>query len=244
MCVKILDVPTVINANTTESLEKQKYLTKISIWQGDITTLQVDAIVNATNTELIKGGGVDGAIHHKAGKELDTYNRKVYGGCREGDSVVSPGFSLPSKHVISTTGPFGEKPRVLHSCYTNCLELMRRTGLKSIAFPCVSTGVYGYGNEAACKVALSATREWLTDSRNYRHLERIIFCTFLPCDTLLYQKYVPIFLGDATPSAHPRLSVSSGITDTHTHIDTHTHTDTRTRIDPHTHKREEPDEEF
>jgi O-acetyl-ADP-ribose deacetylase (regulator of RNase III) len=139
--------------------------------QGDITTLAVDAIVNAANKTLLGGGGVDGAIHRKAGpqlkKECATLN-----GCDTGEAKITLGYQLPSKHVIHTVGPIGENPTKLRSCYINSLNLCKQNNLTSIAFPCISTGVYGYPNEPACRVALAAVRDWLRENPN-------TVCTYL-----------------------------------------------------------------
>ncbi|CAG0902149.1 unnamed protein product, partial [Darwinula stevensoni] len=128
---------------------------KISIFQGDITCLEIDAIVNAANNSLLGGGGVDGAIHRAAGPELRMENATL-GGCDTGDAKISGGY-----HVISTVGPIGEKPKLLRSCYEKSLSILVENGLRTIAFPCISTGIYGYPPEEAAKVALETVRKFL-----------------------------------------------------------------------------------
>ena len=136
----------------------------IEILQTDITTLQVDAIVNAANHSLLGGGGVDGAIHRAAGPELKQYNQTL-GGCPTGEARLSPGFKLPAKYVISTVGPVwyggnrGEAA-LLQSAYRNSLLLALQHGIKSIAFPAISTGVYAYPKKEAARIALSVMQEF------------------------------------------------------------------------------------
>ena len=144
----------------------------IKIIQGDITTLAVDAIVNAANEMMLGGGGIDGAIHRAAGKELFEACLKVPEvrpgvRCPTGEARITPGFKLPAKFVIHTVGPayrdgqHGE-PEKLAACYRNALALAAENGCKSIAFPCISTGVYGYPIEEAAKIAVREVREFLT----------------------------------------------------------------------------------
>jgi O-acetyl-ADP-ribose deacetylase (regulator of RNase III) len=130
--------------------------------QADITTLAVDAIVNAANSTLLGGGGVDGAIHRRAGPELKKYCSRL-GGCPTGEARITPGFNLPAQHVIHTVGPVwrdGEhgEPELLASCYRNSAELARAQGLRSIAFPAISTGVYGFPKDRAAAIAVGVLR--------------------------------------------------------------------------------------
>lgn len=146
---------------------------KLSLIQGDITKLEVDAIVNAANESLLGGGGVDGAIHRAAGPELLKACRPL-NGCKTGQAKTTPGFDLPSSHVIHTVGPVyssrsaQESEKLLRSAYTQSLEEAVNAGAKSIAFPSISTGVYGYPFELACSHALDAVGDWLERSSNHK----------------------------------------------------------------------------
>jgi len=163
---------------------------KVSFFVGDITKLEIDCIVNAANRSLLGGGGVDGAIHRAAGGNLFEEN-KTSGGCEDGEAKISGGYNLPAKFVVSTVGPRGHGREVLQSSYRNCLDLMRKNGLRTIAFPCISTGVYGYPNDDACAVALKTVRTFIQE--HPEDVDRVIFCLFLQVDVELYEKYLPIF---------------------------------------------------
>jgi len=173
----------------------EKINNKVSIWVGDITTLEIDSIVNAANKSLLGGGGVDGAIHRAAGSALKQECRGL-GGCDTGDAKITKGYKLPAKYVIHTVGPMGQKEDRLRSCYATCLKRLEEKKLKSTAFPCISTGIYGYPNEAAAPVAMETVRKWLEKGDNAEQVDRIIFCLFLEVDVKEYetlmQHYFPL----------------------------------------------------
>ena len=182
----------------------------IKIIQGDITTLAVDAIVNAANQVMLGGGGVDGAIHRAAGPELYKACLKVPEvrpgvRCPTGEARITPGFKLPAKYVIHTVGPVyrdglhGE-PEKLAACYRNSLALAAENGCKSIAFPCISTGIYGYPIEDAAKIAVREVEEFLAastfapcatvDEKNAKDAEEmeVVFCCFSTHDVAVYER--------------------------------------------------------
>ena len=157
----------------------------IEVIQTNITTLDVDVIVNAANSSLLGGGGVDGAIHHAAGPELLAFN-KTLNGCNTGEAKLSPGFNLSADWIIHTVGPVwkgGEQKEVelLRSCYVNCFKLALSHHLKEIAFPAISTGVYGFPLESATQIAITVMKAY---EKNFK---RIIACCFQENDTLLYK---------------------------------------------------------
>ncbi|KAL0274250.1 UNVERIFIED_CONTAM: hypothetical protein PYX00_006721 [Menopon gallinae] len=162
----------------------------VSMWKGDITKLEVDAIVNAANSTLLGGLGVDGAIHRSAGTFL-LEECKTLQGCDTGDAKITGGYELPAKYVIHTVGPKGEKANLLESCYRTSLEKLTENNLRTIAFPCVSTGVYGYPQDSAASVALNTVRKFL-DS-NSSKVDRIIFCLFLEKDVEIYETMLQLY---------------------------------------------------
>ncbi|HEV2116100.1 MAG TPA: O-acetyl-ADP-ribose deacetylase [Terriglobales bacterium] len=165
-------------------------MTQIKVVRDDITRRQVDAIVNTANQSLLGGGGVDGAIHRAAGPELLEECRKL-GGCRTGQAKITRGHRLPAKHVIHTVGPVygeeqGREAELLASCYRESLALARQHGWKSIAFPSISTGAYGYPVAEASRIALKAIREFI--SQHPDTIELIEIVAFSEHDHQTYQR--------------------------------------------------------
>ncbi len=162
---------------------------KIKIIQGDITKLEVDAIVNAANNSLLGGGGVDGAIHRSAGPDLLEETRKI-GGCPTGEARVSGGYDLPARWVIHTVGPVWKggsqnEENLLASCYRNSFAAAVEKGVKTVAFPAVSTGVYGFPLKRATEIAMRETRQFL---ENDDLLDQVIFVCFSQEALKIYQE--------------------------------------------------------
>jgi O-acetyl-ADP-ribose deacetylase (regulator of RNase III) len=161
----------------------------IRIVRGDITTLDADAVVNAANTSLLGGGGVDGAIHYAAGPELLAACRQL-GGCLTGKAKITPGFGLKARWIIHTVGPVWKggdrgEAKLLAACYENSLRLAAERQLKSIAFPAISTGAYAYPLKAATEIAIASVKEF---AKRNEVFEEILFCCYSGEDFATYKK--------------------------------------------------------
>jgi len=161
-------------------------MTTLRALRADITTLQVDAIVNAANSSLLGGGGVDGAIHRAAGPELLAACRLLHG-CKTGRAKITPGFRLPARHVIHTVGPVWQggtrgEAELLVSCYRESLALARAQGLSTLAFPSISTGAYGYPLAQAAAIAVNTVRAEASG------LREVVFCCFSASDLVVYEQ--------------------------------------------------------
>ncbi|XP_029917452.1 ADP-ribose glycohydrolase MACROD1 isoform X2 [Myripristis murdjan] len=190
--------PTAGDSGQSRYPRNEKLDGKISLYSGDITKLEIDAIVNAANNTLLGGGGVDGAIHRAAGPKLKQECASLHG-CETGQAKITCGYGLPAKYVIHTVGPIAtggvgeQERRALRSCYRNSLETATasQNAVRSLAFPCISTGIYGYPPEQAVHEVLATVREYLDE--HHDKLDRVIFCVFLPTDKELYLKNLPLY---------------------------------------------------
>jgi len=172
-------------------------MTTLSAIQADITELKVDVIVNAANSSLLDGSGVNGAIHRAAGPELLAECRTL-GGCPTGEARLTRGYRLPAKFIIHTVGPvwhggMQNEAKLLASCYRESLSLAAAQNLASIAFPCISTGIYGYPPEQAAEVAIAAVREFI---RSPSSLRELIFCCYSAGDLAIYRSLLASTQGD------------------------------------------------
>jgi O-acetyl-ADP-ribose deacetylase (regulator of RNase III) len=169
---------------------------QIQVIQGDITRQKVDAVVNAANETLLGGGGVDGAIHSAAGKKLELACRKIHeekGGCKTGDAVITTGGNLPARFVIHTVGPVWrggkqQEAELLFRAYLNSLRLASKKGIRTIAFPNISTGIYGFPKEQASKIAVSTIVDFLNNNKT--SVENVIFVCFDQENYELYKELV------------------------------------------------------
>jgi O-acetyl-ADP-ribose deacetylase (regulator of RNase III) len=169
---------------------------RIRVIEGDITELAVDAIVNAANSSLLGGGGVDGAIHRAAGPKLLAECRTL-GGCPTGEARITRGYDLPAKHVIHTVGPVWDGGRHgededLANCYRNSLALASQHGVKTIAFPAISTGIYAFPLDRATKIAVREVKQFLAA---HPEIEQVTFCCFGPGATEVYEREVAMAPG-------------------------------------------------
>ncbi|KAM4041740.1 ADP-ribose glycohydrolase MACROD2 isoform 2-T2 [Anomaloglossus baeobatrachus] len=178
-------------ASEDENKTMSSLCDKVSLYKGDITQLEVDAIVNAANSSLLGGGGVDGCIHRASGPFLSAECRTLRG-CETGKAKITCAYELPAKYVIHTVGPIARgqlsdfHKENLAKCYESSLALVKENNIRSIAFPCISTGIYGFPNDPAAIIALTTTKEWL--KKNREEIDRIIFCVFLDTDYKIYKK--------------------------------------------------------
>ena len=166
-------------------------LERIKLLQGDITKIEAECIVNAANSSLLGGGGVDGAIHRAAGREL-VQECRTLGGCKTSQAKITKGYRLPAKYVIHTVGPVyingqHNEPELLASCYRNSLELAEKYGIRTIAFPCISTGIYRYPFEDACKVALDTITGFLN---NGSEIDQVMLICYSQNDYARYAKII------------------------------------------------------
>jgi len=168
----------------------------ISVIKGDITRVECDAIVNAANGTLLGGGGVDGAIHQAAGPKL-LEQCETLGGCETGQAKITRGYNLPAKYVIHTVGPVyghehGKEAELLAACYLNSLKVAREHNFKTIAFPAISTGIYGYPKIEAAQIAIKAIKQFLENNKDYQ-FTKIMLVAFSDCDFITYEDILPRF---------------------------------------------------
>ena len=177
---------------TLKTLRRFDLMTTLEAITADITTLDVDAIVNAANSSLMGGGGVDGAIHRASGPDL-VRECMMLNGCKTGQAKMTKGYNLKARHVIHTVGPVWHggsngEPDLLRSCYDQSLRLAAEADVHSIAFPCISTGVYRFPSALAAEIAVAAVTAFVVAPSS---LQRVIFCCFSEQDRLLYQPLLP-----------------------------------------------------
>lgn len=199
------EAPATISYNNTTPTPSKALNDRVSVYRGDITKLEVDAIVNAANESLLGGGGVDGAIHNAAGPGLLAECRKL-NGCDTGSAKITGAYNLPCKKVIHAVGPVYNfmKPKksaeLLTGCYTTSLELAVANGLKTIAFSALSTGIYGYPSSDAAPVAISAVKKFLESDNT---LEKVVFVTFVQKDVDAYDRFLPLYFPPVPEASQP-----------------------------------------
>eukprot|EP01064_Diplonema_japonicum_P015904 TRINITY_DN2392_c0_g1_i1.p1 TRINITY_DN2392_c0_g1~~TRINITY_DN2392_c0_g1_i1.p1 ORF type:complete len:336 (+),score=70.35 TRINITY_DN2392_c0_g1_i1:43-1050(+) len=165
---------------------------KVSLWRGNICELEFDAVVNAANSSLRGGGGIDGAIHDQAGALLDD-ECIAHGGCPTGETRVTKGYKMPAKYILHTVGPTQEDPDLLKSCYVTVLEEVKAKQLRTVAFCCVSAGIFGFPLIHSCHIALRTIREWLEKDDNASAVDNFCFCVFLPHELAVYERLLPVY---------------------------------------------------
>ncbi|EKD21585.1 uncharacterized protein L3040_004811 [Drepanopeziza brunnea f. sp. 'multigermtubi'] len=207
-------IPATFDTETEAPKPSQSLNDRIGLIQGDITKLEVGAIVNAANNSLLGGGGVDGAIHRAAGPELVKECRQLKG-CDTGSAKITNAYNLPCKKVIHAVGPVydssfkDESEEDLAGCYTTSLQLAVANDCKSIAFSALSTGVYGYPSDDAAPVAIKAVKDFL-QAKDGDKLEKVIFCTFVSKDVDAYNKWLPRFFPSTEESESDWEEVEAG----------------------------------
>ncbi|KAI7847789.1 MACRO domain-containing protein 2 [Circinella umbellata] len=191
-----------------EEILKRRIASKIGLCYFDITSLHVDAIVNPSNSNLQPGGGANGQIHRAAGSML-FQECQTLKGCVSGEAKVTKGYLLPAKYVIHTVGPHNQEKHILASCYQNSLKRCETHLLRTVAFPCISTGAFGFDHEEAANIALSTVRAYLmTDiALGKNSLDTIVFCVYSERDKAIYEELLPIYFPgfsrlDSTLSVH------------------------------------------
>ncbi|KAI7512375.1 hypothetical protein KC347_g2436 [Hortaea werneckii] len=229
-----LQAPT--SSSPASSTATSRFNPHISLIRTDITTLAVDAIVNAANTSLLGGGGVDGAIHSAAGPSL-LAECETLNGSKTGDAKITGAGDLPCKFVIHAVGPvFGREnrkseggaARLLRSCYRRSLEVARENGVRSLAFSALSTGVYGYPSEEAAEVAVQAVKGWLEEGEEEDgeegepKMERVVFCSFLEKDEKAYERIVPRYFPPAEAETEANDTASKDVENVTAHAESAT----------------------
>lgn len=165
--------------------------------RADITKLSVDVVVNAANSSLLGGGGVDGAIHRAAGVDL-VHECRLLGGCKTGEAKITKGYQLPAKYIIHTVGPvwrggMNDEQQLLALCYKRSIQLAAKNGATSIAFPSISTGIYKYPIELAARIAISTT---VSELKELKNIKEVVFCCFSLNDLNVYEKILNEFLSN------------------------------------------------